>query len=212
MRPYLSLDIETTGLSIEKSEVLEVGFIADTFSGPINKLPSYNILVALHTIAYAEPYALVMNHSILAEIVNQDSKVVKHSVEDTFKAFRNAVLWLSEVSHDYDVKQGLKYPSKKITIAGKNVASFDLPILKNFFLRHGIDPEQVKSVFDLIGNRTLDVGSMYFSKFGYIPSLSEINAITDRQVVSHRAVEDATDVVCAVRSIMGVNYDGTSGR
>ena len=75
------------------------------------------------------------------------------------------------------------------TFAGKNIANFDLPFLLNsgFSLRYK--------------HRIIDVGSMYYPQFGYIPSLDEINAKLDYKPVAHKALDDAFNVVYAVRML-----------
>jgi len=40
---------------------------------------------------------------------------------------------------------------------------------------------------------------MYFHAFGYIPSMDEINEHLNRAAVTHNALDDAYDVVHAVR-------------
>ncbi len=52
-------------------------------------------------------------------------------------------------------------------------------------------------------HRAIDVGSLYLSDFGYVPSVSEINKLLDRSPVSHNALEDAWDVVYAIRNKFG---------
>jgi oligoribonuclease (3'-5' exoribonuclease) len=78
----------------------------------------------------------------------------------------------------------------KITFSGKNLTGFDLAILK----REGFDWNY--------SHRSIDVGSVYFHKFGYVPSLGEINELIGYKPVSHKALDDALNVIAALRWIM----------
>ena len=79
----------------------------------------------------------------------------------------------------------------KLSVAGKNVAGFDLPILK----MNGFDTSQ-------FNHRCIDPGSLYFTEFGYVPNLGQINELTGRHAVMHDALVDAMDVVVAIRHKM----------
>ena len=207
MRPYISIDIETTGLNRERAEVLEIGVVADDLVSPIDKLPKKSILISLPKDDYAEPFALNMNAGIFAQLL--DPSVPKFNVEAAFKELYDLTLWVGQICHDWDVKNtDPKWATNKVCFCGKNAATFDIPVLRNFFLRHGIDQKGVEHWMKHVHHRVMDVGSMYFPRFGSVPSLVDINKITGRTEVTHRAMEDAMDVVYAVRHIMGVPVEG----
>ena len=86
--------------------------------------------------------------------------------------------------NDFIESLGLK---RRVTVAGKNAGFFDLPIMQ----QNGFTFE--------FKHRIIDVGSMYMTDFGYIPSLDEINKLNNRNVVSHNALDDCWDVVFAIR-------------
>jgi oligoribonuclease (3'-5' exoribonuclease) len=172
IKPYFALDIETTGLDIAKSQVLEIGIIYDDGQSEIQDLPKLNILVDNKVITHGESFALGMNTSILEEIRQQKGI-----------SLRDAQLQVK----DFLEKWNENSPSA-VSIAGKNVGVFDVPILKNqgFTIK--------------CKHRFIDVGSIYFIDFGYNPGLNEINQKLGISPVSHRALDDALNVVQAIRA------------
>jgi hypothetical protein len=79
---------------------------------------------------------------------------------------------------------------------------FDIPKIRAFFQKHANGP--ALNEFDTLCHyKTLDVGSLYFDVFGDNASLSKINELTGRKEVSHNALDDAYDVVYAVRHKLG---------
>ena len=160
---YYSIDIETTGLDIQKSQILEIGCVKVYPNGDKEEFHS----IVCDPILYGEPYALSMHSELLKLIAGHGG---------AHKPVQNAIKELSIFI------QGENSP----VLAGKNVAMFDLPILRNWGFT-----EKVK-------HRVMDVGNMYFHKFGYIPSLDEINKLIDYTPVSHRALDDAKNVVAAI--------------
>lgn len=118
MRPYVSIDLETTGLDPDNCQVLEIGAIIDDWVSPIEKLPFFHCYV-VHKQIKGEPFALAMNWSILRMIAdwekNPDCRFLKpHEVGRAFAA------WLTKNLID----------PKKVFAAGKNFASFDLAFLR----------------------------------------------------------------------------------
>ena len=204
MRPYLSLDIETTGLNRQKSEVLEIGFCYDDFKMPIDKLPKDNIIVNNPVYEYAETFALKMNARLIEAQNNKD--ILKYSVKDSFDRMFEATRFGAEYAANWDEAQTWK-PTKRVCIAGKNASVFDVPVLTAYFLRKGITEQVLFEWQSYLHYKYIDVGSVYYSKFGYVPSLDEINKLTGRAEVTHMALGDAMDVVCAVRYSLGISYD-----
>lgn len=172
IKPYFSIDIETTGLDINSSQVLEIALVYDDGISLINDLPSLRVIRRPET-SYYEFYAMSMHSDLLKEI-NQAPIRSSTSIVSEIRDF---------IGHHH---KGKDTPS----VAGKNASGFDLPILKN----NGIDLK--------FKHRVIDVGSMYIKKFGYVPSLDEINKLIGNTSVSHKALDDAFDVVRAIRYIM----------
>lgn len=175
--PYLSLDVETTGVDVHKVHVLQLSAVYDN-GQPLEALPTFDAVIAWPEISYGEPYAMNLNKHLL-ERASLNDNVVRLG-----DAKANFTTWLEQVQ-----------PQGKITVAGKNAAGFDLPILTNsvngFFFRRFL-------------RRVLDPGSMFTEYFDHIPTLDEINKLVGGDVVTHDALKDAFDVVRAVRYIWKV--------
>ena len=186
LKSYVALDIETTGLE-DGSQVLQVAAIFDDWKKPVSLLEARSFLVDNSDEVYngkLEPVALAMNSWIFEAI--GDNKKVKspHIIYQTPKArsiFREFLM------DCYDELGG-----KSITFAGKNIGEFDLKHLRINGFFEGI-PRGV------ISHRNIDIGALYLPEFGYVPTQKEINQITGRKEVTHDALDDATDVVCAIR-------------
>jgi oligoribonuclease (3'-5' exoribonuclease) len=174
--PYLSIDIETTGLDTQKVHVLQLAAIYDNGKAP-EELPTFNKVIKWPVITHAEEYAMNLNKKLLERAFKKQNIV---SIEQARAEF---VAWLGEIQ-----------PNGRFTAAGKNVQGFDMPILKNpvnqFSLRRFL-------------HRALDPGSMYAEDFDHVPDLTEINRLTGRDAVSHNALDDAWDVVYAIRQKWG---------
>ena len=172
--PYLSLDVETTGVNVQKVHVLQLSAVYDN-GDSIEALPTFDAVIAWPTIAYSEPYAMNLNRHLLERAALKDNVVSLSAAKEEFS------MWLAQVQ-----------PDGKITVAGKNAAGFDLPILTNsvngFFFRRFL-------------RRVLDPGSMFTEYFDHIPTLDEINKLVGGEAVTHDALKDAFDVVRAVRYI-----------
>lgn len=171
INPYISLDIETTGLNITKAQVLEVACVYDDGVSEISQLPKFRKLY-LPVTDYYEYEAMAMHGDLLKELAELRKGKLKNTEESLHS-------WLSGVFKD-----------RLITLAGKNIGGFDLTILKN---NHISIPNY--------HHRIIDVGSMYYPLFGYVPSLDEINKLNGHAAVSHRALDDAFNVVQAIRKI-----------
>jgi oligoribonuclease (3'-5' exoribonuclease) len=85
----------------------------------------------------------------------------------------------------------------RITIAGKNVAGFDIPFLKNEF------PE----VVDWFKHRVLDVGPMFYRKGDLqVPDLKTcLERSKIYKHIEHDALGDAEDVIRCIRYKLGVS-------
>lgn len=175
---YIAIDIETTGLDKKDNLILEIGAI---FDNGIEK----NIEKLSHR------FECRLSIPANSNIVGQMGALMLH--KDLFKDILNR-----RKTHDNPVKEFEQWMAPMISggwvpvFAGKNAANFDIPFLieKGFSLNYS--------------HKIIDVGSMYFDNFGYVPSLSEINKLTGRKQVSHRAFDDALDIVYAIRHKLGL--------
>lgn len=170
--PYLSIDVETTGVDTKRVHVLQLSAVYDN-GKDLAELPTFDSVIAWPMIQYGEEYAMNLNKHLI-ERANKKDRVV--SLEQARQSFYQ---WLDSVQ-----------PGGKITVAGKNVAGFDLPILTNDVNRF---------FFKRFLRRVLDPGPMFTEEFDHIPDLGEINKLLGRKPVSHNSLEDCFDVVHAIR-------------
>lgn len=196
-RTYISIDIETTGID-DRSSILQISAVADDLASPIKQLEFIDMPIKHQSIPYSEPYALGMNAELLKKMM--DRKFTTFTPKD---ALSNLVSFMSGVQKKSAQDKYGKYP--RVILAGKNVASFDIPKLRKMFM--DFNPEQLGMFDELVHYKTLDVGSLYFDVFKDNVSLSEINKLTGRNQVSHNALDDAFDVVYAVRHKLGVSNE-----
>lgn len=184
IEPYLSLDLETTGLNLDRSMILEIGAVFDDGVSPIEELKTFRSAIYYENFDYSEPYAMNMNAKLIEEISKmRDTDTYTKSRDHVFHDFTS---WLRDVMNAHKIK--------RIQVAGKNVAGFDIPILRNNIARSNAEDFTNK-----FSHRTIDVGSLYYDVFGKNESLSEINKLTGRNQVAHTAIEDCLDVVHAIR-------------
>lgn len=192
MRGYVSIDIETTGID-DKSHILQISAVYDDLKSPVSKLLTIDLPIRYDVMTHCEPYAMGMNAKLLENMMKKD--FVTYDKRDAGAKLLN---FLTEVQETDE-----KGRKQKIIFAGKNVASFDIPKIKLFLASTGYG-----TAFDnIIHYKTLDVGSLYYDVFKDNVSLTEINKLTNRAAVSHNALDDAFDVVHAVRHKLGVNRE-----
>ncbi|MEN6367617.1 MAG: hypothetical protein ABFC88_12455 [Thermoguttaceae bacterium] len=67
--PYVSIDIETTGLDPETCQTLEVGAVIDDWKSPIDQLPRFRRVFAYETVC-GSPMAMSINATLLKLIAN----------------------------------------------------------------------------------------------------------------------------------------------
>lgn len=172
-KPFLSLDIETTGLD-PHSQILQ---LAAVYVSPNQNNKEFKCNIKYSKII-GEPFALKMNAKLIEQMTIKD----------------NGALTLEEAIQQFNIFLTECELIGRITVAGKNVAGFDIPILKN----NGFDTSR-------FSHRVIDVGSLYFNDFGYVPTLTEINKLLGRNEVAHTALEDCYDVVISILEKVGAN-------
>jgi hypothetical protein len=195
---YLSLDIETTGLNPLTCDVLEIGALLEDTENPAGreKLPTFHKYL-WRDVYRGEPYALAMNAHIFKKILElKKSEGVggmygeDHTLTDMTHMWGHFNQWI--LKHKSVFPEGSFENDKRptLTVAGKNVAGFDLPFLKNAFM-----PK--------FHHRVIDPGMMYFDPRNdkVVPDLKECKKRAKLpEVVSHEAMDDAWDVIQLVRT------------
>jgi len=194
-RPYVSIDIETTGVGPEV-DILQIAAVLDEPGKDIEELETFDVILKHGNFKNAEPYALYLNADLIDTIrQGKDERIVypRYAIE---ALNRKLTEWMAPVL-EYDLVHGTGMKGKHM-LAGKNVGGFDRPKLE-YAAETYVNKAARQELVSKIVHRTLDPGSMYFHYFGYNPSLSEINTKLSRQEVSHNALDDAFDVVVAIR-------------
>jgi oligoribonuclease (3'-5' exoribonuclease) len=188
VKPYISLDIETTGLD-RISNILQIAMVYDDLETPVKDLPKFNVKIFHNSFRYSEPFALAMNAKLIKEMSVGYDKLGEGWVHNQF-AGESILRFMQQFTQDN---------TEKIVFAGKNVASFDIPMVR------GMLDQKDLTIFNKICHyKTIDVGSLYFDVFKENVSLSKINELTGRKEVSHDALDDALDVVYAIRHKLGI--------
>jgi len=194
LRPYLSLDIEATGLTLDKIQTLQIAGVIDDGISPIEDLTKFSFLIKNDLITHGEPYALGLNAWIFQEIFKSiKGKKTKYPVVSLEEAFSQIHLYFLETQKlaiEWDKENNIKRPSKRIQMAGKNFSAYDRPVL---------EAQGLKIMSELTHHRVIDIGPMYFEDFGYVPSGDEINKLLGFDAITHDALDDALDVVKAIR-------------
>lgn len=125
---FISIDIETTGLDPQKNQILEFGAIAIDTSYPTVPYIADFRAVFIHQELTGNPIALTMN----AELINEINIVLKDKDFDYDKAYnyniyvRNA----EEFQKHFDEWLESIGFTERLTLAGKNLASFDLKFIE----------------------------------------------------------------------------------
>lgn len=180
---YLSIDIETTGLSPTENDILEIGaYLEDTTTLlPREQLPYFHIYLDMPTFR-GNAFALAMNHEILkkiAELQKAKDKVLlcpPNEVSARLQAFLDG-----------------QFIVDKIIPAGKNFGSFDLQ-----FLRQLPNFDKVK-----LHHRQIDPTMLFtdFKKDIVPPDLSACKKLAKLpEAVTHQALDDSWDVISLMRT------------
>lgn len=180
--PYVSIDIETTGLNPSICQILEIGAVFENWAAPVHELNVFNCYVK-NVPVIGEPYALSMPHNeeILRTIATGDTDIpimLPHQVSHALR------VWLA---NDCGCR-----PGERFTPAGKNFGSFDLQFLKN--LPGWSDHVKLR-------HRVIDPGMLYWEPGDLtVPDMKTCMGRAGREgVVTHNAVEDAREVIRLIR-------------
>lgn len=175
--PYLAIDVETTGLDTDRSQILQIAAIYDDGSSPIENLQRFNEIIWRRSFDYSEPVAMAMNADLVRRTYLGSGLTL---VQDKWEAFIQGLLAPAGVN------------AGKLHAAGKNAAGFDLPVLRS----NGFSTAAFK-------HRVLDVGTLYAHEFDHVPSFDEIAAHLNLGEVAHDALADCEMVVHAIRAFRG---------
>jgi oligoribonuclease len=195
---YVSIDIETTGLNPENCQILQIGAIIEDTKNPLpyEEIPKFKCFVE-HPEYSGQPTAISMNSWIFDILSGLDGSFrenrtdyrKQHNIIPVGLVARAVRLWLI----DNGIMPEDTSSPVKITVAGKNFASFD----KRFL-------EQLPGWGPLIQvrQRIIDPSVLLidWEKDEVPPSLNScIKRLEIDGEVSHDALEDAFDVIRVLR-------------
>lgn len=175
---YLSIDLETTGLNPETCQILEVAAVVETgeWDRPVEALPSIRLLVE-HQEVRGQAAALALNARLVAELADPGAK--KTHPANVYPELREFL--------------GPFFPNfERVTLAGKNVGTFDIPFLKKL---PGWNRERFR-------HRVIDPGVLWFDPMAdeTVPDTAECmrraGVTNDRP---HEALSDCRAVVELIR-------------
>lgn len=191
---YVSIDIETTGLSHD-CDIIQFAAVIDDLNNPapLDELPKLNVYF-LKNNYLGEPFALSMHGEIFKKIsyakknkIENDDDSYYVQIEDLPSIFRNFLT-------NNGISEDLRTGNIVITVAGKNVSGFDVPFLNSkikdwdgIYMRHrALDPAIL--YFDPIEDKELPDTAKCMIRAGL------------KGVVAHTALEDALVVVELLRN------------
>ena len=219
---FVSIDIETTGLTPEKCQILSVGLAIEDTNNilPLNEIPSLHIAILRDEIC-GSPFAISMNMGLIMNInsymsyeatrtsLEQDTEFMRED-EVTLRIWR--FLWDNGIRPDgheelrnYDwVVNDKHYPSPMkmksktyVTVAGKNFGTFDKVFLE-------LLPRWKQLI--KVRSRIIDPAVLFVDWHSdeQLPGLDLCKARAGVEgIVTHNALEDAKDVISVLRKIYG---------
>lgn len=177
--PYVSIDIETTGLDQFTCQVLEFGAVLENWHDPVDQLPFFHRYLKWDEVI-GNPYAMSMNAEILRKIAAAAPETPMCAPEELGDQFAN---WLVDQKLD----------PKKVTAAGKNFTSFDMQFL------YQLPQFQTRVRFK---HRAIDPAILYWQPDvdETLPSTAECLKRADLDDhVAHTAIADAKAVIQLIR-------------
>ena len=187
--PYISIDLETTGLDHTWCQILEVGAVVDDWKSPLSDLSRFHTYI-VHDQIIGEPYGLAMNAAILKRIADRDKP---ENREFNFTAPGIVLFNLKR----FLITHNVLLPGAQTVAAGKNFARFDDRFL-----------EKLPQYRDLnLLHRCIDPGMFHWDpRIDRKPPSTEeclrrAGLSTD---VKHDAINDALDVIRLIRTAVGV--------
>ena len=185
---YLSVDIETTGLSPSNHQIIEFAAVLEDTSNntPVDKLPCW-VTYFDHPQLLCDPYC-VANFK-LSEIISKTLAIKKGATPGNIvntDSFAKAFLtWVTGL--------GLLAAGQRLTFAGKNVGAFDIQFLRRLYDFDRLIP---------YNHRYLDPAVLYVSEEdAALPDMSEcLKRAGLHYPVAHTALADARDVIRLFRT------------
>lgn len=195
---YLSIDIETTGLNPETSQILQIGIILEDTNNPLpfDKIPKLNLIFRSSEIK-GSLKALTINAELIARICmyEESDYAIRSSMEKNLNAiFTDEEFATSQITY-WLIENGF-VPSTNgqitINVAGKNFGFFDKRFLEKL---PGFKQIQIRS-------RILDPSILYvdWKNDSTLPSLKQCKERAEIEgEVTHDAIDDAWDVILTLR-------------
>ena len=91
MRPYVSIDIETTGIS-DESHILQIAAVYDDLVSPIDELKTFNVAIKYDVMTHCEPYAMGINAELLRKLMDKNFGVTPNRATTDFMGFLDEVI------------------------------------------------------------------------------------------------------------------------
>ena len=193
---FASIDIETTGLSPENSDILQFAVVLDDLknSRPLEELPRFQAIFMQDNYK-GNPFALSMHSEIFKKIDMAKKKNLEYCPDQEIHFM--PIDHLPTALTAFFLKNGYNQNDKNgniyINPAGKNLSSFDIPFLKSKIKDWG-------SIYFL--NRSIDPAILYFD-LENDNSLPDMKKCMERAgiagEVAHTALEDALVVIKLLR-------------
>lgn len=200
---FIILDTETTGTDPERNQILEIGMICvDTTIPPSQWKTLYRVVE--HDEYVGQAYALALNSRIFEILKANES--FKYRGKDKIV---HASELMDEISKflDFDCD----FPSKKnrhgeeyisICVGGKNVASFDIPFLKNHAKKYPIGHKIITFLHRFVDPTAYFVDFFKDDKPPALEDCKKRAGLSD--IVTHNAIEDSWDIVWLLKDKLGL--------
>lgn len=204
---YLSIDLETTGLDADYSSILELAVIYDDGVSKIEDLKRFHCLFH-HTIISGDLFAFAMNAEILKEIAGISAPTTPVLMPSA--AYQEFRLWyLNEVLGVLTVPTQLFDKWNSTVAKNPKMGSFNMAGKNPNFDRKFLDEWSTFKKDFSPRHRVVDP-TIGFAKWDddVLPNLElcKARAGFSNQTVTHRAMDDALDIVRLVRSHFNISY------
>lgn len=191
---YVSIDIETTGVDSEQDQILSIGLVIEDTNNikPIDELPSLHLVIIRDRLE-GNVFALDMNRDIIKLLktyqITEDKETLEKIHNVKFTEEGSVVNYVTYFLHTNGIDI-----SKPLTVAGKNVAGFDIPFIKKL-------PKW--NEFFKFHQRVIDPAILFvdWKEDTLLPNLNEcMNRAGVEGEVTHDAVQDCKDVIRVLRT------------
>ncbi len=187
---YVAIDIETTGTDWTKRQILEFAAVIETdWVTPVEELPTLHLLIDPGEVS-GDPVALAMNARLIRKLAES---------KDRFQTHKKA----SSIGHEFNwFLNRNDVISDRITVAGKNFATFDQRFLESL----GDFP------IDRLSHRVIDVGPLWLDPAvdeGVPNTATCLKRAGLPDDVQHDAVEDCRNVIRLIRAAYARDRDSS---